>query len=243
MQQVLAERQKIMLKVGQFELPYAYSPLINRVTASVPLLFGAEVQSNDVVLGGAMRGFQLSGLLADRLRWYLAYGAPALASDGNLEGNREFFGVFRDFFLRIATPDPARNIGFFAYFTQPPRDPSNPATLDRGRRYGLDAAIEWNKIHFYGTFVYGENTNPTGSGRPGFLRSGFIEVDHMFLPWLGLTGRWDIQTIDNDGKTAYSDAKSIALRFYLFQHIQILGEYQQLDHNQSMNWLQATISF
>src|SRR5579862_614032 len=41
-QQVLDERTKTMLKLGQFELPFSYSPGINRTTPSLPLLFGAR---------------------------------------------------------------------------------------------------------------------------------------------------------------------------------------------------------
>jgi hypothetical protein len=243
MQQVLDQRRGIMLKVGQFELPYAYPPGSDRVTVLLPLLFLAEVQNNDTPLGGTMRGVQASGIIGNQARWYLDYGAPSLQSDGNLVGQRQFLGVFRDFFLRVSTRDPARNFGLFGYFTQPPRDPTKPSTFDRGQRYGVDAAVLWHGFQFFATAVYGENSDPTGSGKRGFLRSGFIEADHMFRPWLGLTARWDVQTIDTNGTTAYTDAKSIALRVYPLTHLQLLGEYEQLDHGQSATWLQATISF
>ena len=76
-QQVLDERTKTMIKAGQFELPFAYSPLINRTTASVPLLFGAGVQDNDVRLGFAMNGVQFSVGDPEKTQFFFAVGEPA----------------------------------------------------------------------------------------------------------------------------------------------------------------------
>src|SRR5262249_6598763 len=151
------------LKVGQFELPYAYSPVTHLITITTPLLFGAGIQGNDVRVGAPMRGIQLSGLIADRARLYIAYGAPSLHADGNVVGEREFFGEFRDLFLRVSNADLARNFGFFAYFTRPTRNPNDPNTRQDGQRYGLDGTLEWRGFQFFAMAVYGEDSHPLGT--------------------------------------------------------------------------------
>ncbi len=245
-QQVLDEHSKLMIKVGQFELPFAYSPGINRLTVNGPLLFGAGLEGNDVRLGRPMRGVQLSGLIGQTVRWYVAYGAPSLASPGNTVGEREFLGEFRDIFLRVATSDPAHQVGFFTYETRPSRDPNNPNTRERGQRYGFDGVYNWRGIQVSAMAVYGENSNPAGTGKKNFLHSGFIEIDRMFLPWIGLTGRWDVQTIESSGKNLYSDSETISLRIYPIpkhQNLKLVAEYQQRDHRRSNTALMAAITF
>ena len=242
-QQVLSEREKILLKAGQFELPYAYSPGINRETIFVPLLFGAGLQRNDARLSSAIRGLQLSGLAPRILRWYLAGGAPSVLTPGNTIGRREFFGEFPDFFLRVSTPDLAHEVGAFAYLIQSPRDPSDSSTQQHGQRYGLDARWLWRGNQLFGMLVYGEDSDPTGKGKKGVLRSGFLEVDHQFKPWLGLAGRWEAQTTDNGTGRVYSDARSLSLRVYLNQHVKLIGEYQLLAHKQYATALAAAIAF
>jgi hypothetical protein len=242
-QQVLDERNKVLFKIGQFELPYSYSPVTHLSTVFGPLLFGAALQGNDVRIGSAMRGVQFSGLLYDKARWYVAYGAPALLASGNLVGHRQFFGEFRDLFVRLSNRDLARNVGLFFYLTEPPRNPNDPKTMDRGQRYGLDATLHWRGFQFYLMALYGEDRDPRGNGRRGFLRSGFFEVDKMLLPWLGMAARWDVQTTEINGNRAYADAKTISLRFYPVQNLKLVAEYQQRDHGVSGTALLATLSF
>ncbi|HZT43431.1 MAG TPA: hypothetical protein VFA07_14780 [Chthonomonadaceae bacterium] len=242
-QQVLSERQKIMLKAGQFELPFAYSPGINRTTSFSPLIFGAGLQGNDVRLGSPMRGLQLSGLARRLLRWYVADGAPSVLTPGNTIGKREFFGEFPDFFLRLSTPDLAHEVGVFTYLTQFPRNPADPSTGEHGQRYGLDARWLWRGNQLFGMLVYGEDSNPTGAGKKGVLRGGFFEIDRQFQPWWGLAGRWEIQSTDNGTGRVYLDAKTISLRVYISQNVKLIGEYQQLAHNRSATALEAAITF
>lgn len=242
-QQMLNERNKLLLKVGQFELPFAYSPGINAITVFSPLLLNAGVQGNDVRLGAPMRGLQLSGQVANRVRWSVASGAPSLLSTGNTVGEREFLGEFRDLFLRVSNANLTRNYGLFAYFIHPTRKLTDPMTREHGYRYGVDGALYWRDFRFYGMLVYGENSNPTGTGQTGNLRSGFVEVDRMLLPWLGLTGRWDIQSIHRDSRRLYADARTISLRLYPTPFIKVVAEYQQADHGRSSTALLGAVSF
>lgn len=242
-QQVLDERTKAMIKIGQFELPYAYSPGITRTTASDPLVFSAALEGNDAALGAPMSGLQFSIGPPDRLRAFLAYGAPSSASSGLLIGERQFFGRFRDLFFRIATGRQDKQIGFYTMLTHPPRDPSNSRSGENGQRYGLDGLIFIHDAQIHAGVAYGENSNPLGNGKHGYFRSAFIEADKMVLPWLGLTGRWDLQTAYTSGGKAYSDAKTIALRIYPYHSLRLAAEYQQLDHRVSTTALTASIIF
>ena len=242
-QQVIWEREKIFLKVGQFELPYGYSPGANRSTVFGPLLFGIGLERNDVRLGSAMRGLQLSGFHPKWFRWYLADGAPSVLASGNTIGQREFFGEFRDLFVRVATPDLTRNAGLFAYFTNPTRSLTDVTTREHGQRYGLDGTLFWHGNQIQGMLVYGENSDPRGAGHKGTLRSGFVEIDRMLHPWIGLTGRWDIQSSDDGTGNRYADAKTVGLRLYPSQYVRLQAEYQWLDHNRYASALMAGFSF
>ncbi len=242
-QQVLDEHSKLMFKIGQFELPYAYSPFINMATVFQPQIYLASLQDNDVEIGTTMRGIQLSGLINHRVQFYLAYGAPAINTSGFAVGQREFLGEFRDFYMRFANRDQARNLGFFVYLTHPPRDPADLSTSDRGQRYGLDGRFDWRGFQFYAMAVYGENSDPLGNGKRGFLRGGFIEVDKMFLPWLGLAVRLEAQTTNIGTTRTYSDAKTISLSLYPIRNLKLTAEYQQRDHGRSDTALQASLSF
>jgi hypothetical protein len=243
-QQVVDERTKAMIKAGQFELPYGYSPLINRTTASSPLLFGAGVQDNDVRLGFAMNGVQFSVGDPEKTQLFFAVGEPASLTGGILNSEHYFFGRFRDVFVRVTAGKFSRQVGLFTYLTSPPRDPADARTKEHGQRIGLDGALLLhNNLQLHGMAVYGENSNPLGDGKRGFFRSAFAEADQMFLPWLGLTGRWDVQTISAGGKDNYSDARSVAIRFYPYHSVKLMAEYQQLDHDKSTTYLFAAITF
>lgn len=242
-QQVLNERYKLMVKVGQFELPFAYSPAINRITVFQPLVFGVGVDNNDVRLGAPLRGIQLSGLVPDKLRWYVDAGAPSLLSTGNTIGQKEFLGKFPDLFVRVSNADLRRNIGVFGYITSLTSNPNDPSTHDHGQRIGIDGNYYWQHFQFYGMLVYGVNSNPINNGKDGVLRSGFIEADRMLLPWFGLTGRVEAQTIGADGQRAYAQAYTLSARLYPVRNLRLSAEYQQNDHRHSGTALMAGISF
>ncbi len=242
-QQILDEKSKLMAKVGQFELPYSYSPNIHLVSSFQPLLFGVGLSNNDVRLGSAMRGIQLSGIADNRVRWALAYGAPAVNTPGNSVGNRSFFGDFRDFFLRVSNANQPRSIGMFLYLSNPPLNVLQPAAANRGLRIGIDGAYIWKGWQFSAMAAYGENNDPLGNGTKGTFRTGFIEADKMLLPWLGINGRLEAQTVGEAGKIFYSDAKTIGLCLYPVSRIRLTAEYQQADHGASATALFASLTF
>ena len=241
-QQAVDEQNKTSIKAGQFELPYAYSPFINKITPSTPLLFGTLLEANDVSVGAAMSGVQLSVGRLDGTRAYLAYGAPPANGNGTLKGDNTFLGRFRDLFLRVAQGRADKQVGIFGYFTNPPRDPANPNSVERGRRYGIEGTLLMRAVDLQAMAVYGENSDPLGNGKPGFFRSAFIEADRMLLPWLGVTGRWDIQSLYTAGRT-YNDAMTVALRLYPYRSIKLSLEYQRLDHDRSATTLSAAVTY
>lgn len=241
-QHVLDEKNHIQLKGGQFELPYAYSPEANRTTISTPGLFFGGFMGNDVSLGGTMSGLQLSGIAPGGLHWFLAHGAPAAPQSGNVNGERAFFGRFRDTFARIAMGAPERHAGAFAYLMRPPRDPNTVTSETRGVRFGLDGTYFWRGYQVQGMAIYGENSDPKGTGVKGILQGGFVEVDRMITPWLGLTGRLEAQTLRIGASRSYGDAKTISLRIYPYEKVKLIAEYQKQDHGRSTTSLGAAIS-
>ena len=245
LQQVLSERGRVMLKVGQFELPLAYSPGINRATLFQPLLFGAATHTNDVRLGSAMRGFQLAAQAPKWADAYIAVGAPSVLTPGNTVGEREFLGEFRDVFLRVASPLPDRNVGGFLYVTHPTRDPANPGSRTDGLRFGLEGKVIWKGAQIDLLAIYGEDSNPTGMGQKGVVRGMFLEGDKMIRPWVGVTGRFETQTI-SAAKNVYSNAWTAGIRFYPVsgqRYLRLQAEYQQMDHGRTATALQATVNF
>jgi hypothetical protein len=243
-QHVLDDKNKIMLKGGQFELPWAYSPEINRTTISLPdLFFGVNVNPNDVALGAPMSGLQLSGAAPGGMQLYLAYGGPAYNSSGNTIGNREFFGRFRDLFVKASTGEPSRNIGAFAYLTYPPRSRTNPATEERAVRYGLDGTLIWKGIQFQGMAVYGKNADPAGTGKHGIMRGALLEADRMILPNVGVTARVDVAQRSFNNVKTYFDGKTIALRYYPIDNLKLIAEHQWLDHGRRSASIMAAFAF
>jgi hypothetical protein len=91
--------------------------------------------------------------------------------------------------------------------------------------------------------IYGENSDPRGLKKKGFLTGGFFEVDHMFKPWLGLCGRIDVLTIKNSASHIYTDAGTISLRVYPHHNLKIAAEYQRQDHGMSSIGFLADITF
>jgi hypothetical protein len=172
----------------------------------------------------------------------VAYGAPPANGNGTLNGENNFLGRFRDLFLRVTHGSSDRQVGIFGYFTNPPRDPSNPNSFERGQRYGVEGTLLLRAVDLQAMAVYGENSDPLGNGKPGFFRSAFLEADRMLLPWLGVTGRWDTQSLYTGNRT-YNDAKTLALRLYPYRSIKLSAEYQQLDHGRSATTLSAAITF
>lgn len=243
-QHVLDDRHKIMLKGGQFELPWAYSPEINRTTISTPgLFFSAVIDPNDVALGGSVTGLQLTADAPGKLRFYLGGGAPASSESGNLIGDREFFGRFRDVFVKVSSGEVTRNAGLFAYFTNPARKRRDPSTEERAVRYGFDGTLFCHSFQIQGMAVYGENSDPGGLGKQGFVRGALVEVDRMFLGNAGATVRFDLTQKSFNGVHVYRDAKTIALRYYPFPHLKLIGEHQWLDHGERLTSVMASIAF
>jgi len=242
-QHVLDEPNKVMLKAGQFELPYSYSPTIHLITQNQPLILGAGLHGNDVRLNATMTGLLLSGFIPHRFRWYIAGGAPSALFSGNLVGEREFFGRFRDTFIRLSTVPLDRNLGIFAYFTHPPRSNTHPNTKERAVRYGLDSLYLWHDFQVQAMLIYGENSDPQGNGRRGILSGAFLEVDRMIIPWFGITGRWDIQRTTIGATKRWTDAKTLSLRLYPYEKIKLVAEYQDRDHGRSSSTFFAVISF
>jgi len=242
-QQVVDDKQKVMVKAGQFELPYAYSPVINRTTVFEPLLFTGGIFGNDVVLGSAMTGIQIAAGDPRNVRGYLVAGAPAFLATGNQVGDRQFFGRFRDLFMRVATGPAGKTAGIFALFAHPPRDPADPSSHQTSRRIGLDGLYNWRTVQLSGAAVYGQDNNPTGSGQAGILRSAFLEADDLLMPRLGITARLGVQTVSMGGKTAYSDARLISLRGYPYPHLRLSAEYVSQDHGAHEIGLLADIAF
>lgn len=240
-QQVVDDRSRLMVKAGQFELPLGYSPEINKTTISYPIiLFSSNLVSNDVALGGAVSGLQLSGRTGAGLTWYAEAGAPAATQSGNPVGDRVFFGRFRDFFGRVAMGDPGRNLGAFIYLFSP--EPRTGGGSDsHGLRAGLDGNLFWKGNQFQGMWIYGESTRPSTSR--GTLRGGFIEADRMVLPWFGITARLDVQSSSAPGIAHYLDAKTLTVRFYPVQHVKLAAEAQSLDHGARTFSLQAALTY
>ncbi len=241
-QHVMDERHKVMIKAGQFELPYAFSTGINQTTINAPSTFFSVVNGNDVTIGLPINGLQMSGADGARFQWYLAGGAP-VPFNGSTVGRRNFIGEFRDFFARIATGALSRNAGFFVLFAQPLRNPNDESTGDRERRLGVDGQLFWKGIQFQGEALYGDNANPRGDGKRGFIRGAFLEADRMFLPWLGLTGRLDVRTIATSAGRAYNDAKTISLRLYPHGNLKFQAEYQRLSRGRETISFLADVAF
>lgn len=242
-QQVLSERNKIMLKVGQFELPYSYSPEINRTTISYPLIFfAAGAQPNDITIGGAVSGLQVSGNAPGHVSLYLVGGAPAFNQGGVRVGERQWWGRFRDVFLRAAVGPVERQGAVFAYFASPPTGATSDGSA---QRYGLDGVyfVDSVKLQLHGMAVYGENDNPARSGPKGTVRAAFVEADHMFGKWVGLTGRLDWATSDFAAGRSYQDAKTLSLRVYPLDHLKLVAEVQWLAHGGSSEAFMAAVSF
>lgn len=242
-QQVLDEKTKTMLKIGQFELPYAYSPGTHLVSAFPPQIFGVGLAGNDVRLGSALRGVQLSGLVADKARWYLAYGTPSTLTPGNINGRHEFLGQFHDVFARVSTSGFDKNIGAFTYLTDQARNPADPGSTERGYRLGLDGSYLWRDYQFFAMSVYGEDKDPLGDGRRGTFRSGFVEADKMLLPWVGVNLRLEAQSVSVGGRQTYSDGKGIGLRVYPVPFVRLTAEYIRQEHDRSESALSASTAF
>lgn len=240
-QQVLDERSGLMLKAGQFELPLAYSPEISKTTIAYPvILFSSGLVSNDVALGGAVSGIQLSGRAGRRVSWFLEAGAPAFNQSGNPVGDRTFFGRFRDVFGRVEAGAPGRSGGAFLYLTSPePRTPGG-AGGGHGTRLGLDGTFTWKANQVQAMWVYGENARPAGKGT---VRGGFVEADRMFLPWLGATIRLDVQSSSLPGPAHYLDAKTLTVRFYPVPRVKLAAEVQALDHGGAALGFQAALTY
>jgi hypothetical protein len=199
-QQVITERNKIMLKAGQFELPYAYSPVINETTISAPLLFyGSGLQGNDVALGAAMSGIQLSGKWK-KLTLYLATGEPAANSSGLLIGERQFFGRFRDTYIRISQGPPDRELGLFGYFTHPTRSMTDQPPANTGSAGALMERSFGAATRFRGWQSTGKTATPTATvrlarcGAPSWsltecsLHAWGLPEDTIFSPLLRALG-------------------------------------------------------
>ena len=190
-----------------------------------------------------MRGVQLSGIAASRVRWSVAYGTPSTLSPGNADGKRQFFGQFHDVFARVSTASLSRGAGAFVELTDQPRSPGNSGSRHRGTRIGLDGTYFTHGYQLFAMPVYGEDDNPLGDGRKGVLRSGFVEADKMLTPWLGLNMRLEAQSVSVGGQTRYSDGKLIGLRIYPAPFVRLTAEFQQRDHGTSASSLTASTVF
>jgi hypothetical protein len=162
---------------------------------------------------------------------------------GNADHRRQLWGRFRDVFVHLRHGGPRQALGAFAYFTAPPRRPSDPATQETVRRYGIEGRVRWNGCLINAVLAYGTNSDPKGTGVRGTLRGGFLEVDRMVLPSLGVTGRWEAQGASAGSKTVYSQATTLGFRYYPGDQLRLSAEYQWRDHDRSTLALLATLAF
>jgi hypothetical protein len=190
-----------------------------------------------------MSGLQLTGAIADRLRWALVIGAPAAVSSSTPHGEREFFGRFKDIFLRVATGSLTRGAGLFAFITEPRRIVNGAPVKDNAWRIGLDSTFFIKANQLQAMIMYGEDEDPRGLGKAGTLRGGFIEADRMIKPWLGITARYEVVDLHTTVSRSYQDARTISLRVYPARFVKLAAEYQDLDHGRSTTGFLASISF
>ena len=198
-------------------------------------------------IGEYQDGVEVGGSLPQDVHWSAAVvkgrnsaSAVAASSDaGKFDAN---------LFLRLAKRIQRHRIGAFAYIGRNTLvNDQRVAFGDDLLRVGADASVWIEHLNFYGVYLYGRNSNSTGSGRELTYSGGFLQGDYHLHDNVALTLRLSVVNQPPPGTEASRQTFSAVLpgiQLFILDHGKLSFEYafQNKDRG-GFGSIQAEVAF
>lgn len=258
-QHAFDDRNNLNLRVGQYEQPLGLSSDITRLTHAGYLSYEAGVGQNDFSFSSPVRGIMLSGgSLGDGLRFALSYHAPQERETAHGEPEmEEMEGVtltrqLNTVLLRLEQQIRDNRFGIFGTMGSTRIATPDGTSKDHYSRFGVDVEAPFRIARVYGTWMTGENSNPTVGGGRGSLTGGFIGAEfplaHSSGEHSGHTPyaaylQYDRVHVRSPLEEGVSEGPTVGFLMHPVQYLAIIAEYQHRRENRDRFVLAGHVSF
>ena len=206
-------KSPLNIRIGQFVLPLAFTPELQRLTWGEYLAYGQRVGFNDFSLANPQTGITASwGKPNNGLRLDVAFTQPRrhFENGGGEDSNLLFTSpTFSNVFTKVQYQAERVRVGIFhdsgktnLFTTVSDGEGSSSISksTDSYTRSGIDAEAQLGKFRLYGQLLAGTHSNPLSNGERGSMNGGFIGLDYAMGKKCMIYLRYDkAQTRTSDG--------------------------------------------
>jgi hypothetical protein len=184
----------VNVRAGLFELPFAVSPRVHRLSVQPYLIYGLTAfdllrrpspargeRGDSLQLGAAQVGLEVSGVETE---------SGVVAALGLSEGanNRKDNNSSKDVYLRVGRSFGLHDAGVFVYYSP---DVLGQGVQDSALRIGPDLDLYFRRGRVLAQFLANHDSNPTASGESLWFYGGFVEGNYRLTPRLLALARTD----------------------------------------------------
>ena len=182
------------LRGGLFELPFAVSPRVHRLSTQGYLIYGLTAfdllrrpvpsrgtRKDTLMLSSTQIGGEVSGQNT-------ANGFVWAAGVVNGSNNREDNNSSKDVYLRLGDSFGFHDSGLFLYYSP---DVLAQGVQDAALRVGPDLDLYFRRGRIFAQFLAAHDSNPTARGEGMWFYGGFLEGNYRLTPRLLALGRMD----------------------------------------------------
>jgi hypothetical protein len=237
---------KLYAKLGRIEMDIPFTQ------ARTPHLFGYDIYFANTGLesdsiGVYQDGLELGGDLPGDAHW-----SAAVVKGRNDDSMKDLTDQADDFdgnlFLRLHKRVSRHRFGVFSYIGRNKLavEPNQPFK-DSIFRIGADANVWVQRLNLYGVYMYGSNSNSTGTGESSSFNGGFAQADYHLRDAVALTMRLNVvsrPTGDVGSSKETFTSLFPGVQVFLFQHLKLSFEYGFLNQKRdSFGAIQAEVAF
>ena len=241
----VAHGNRLYAKGGRLELDIPFT------LARAPHLFGYEIYFANTGaetdgIAAHHEGVELGGDAGEHGHWSAAL-VGARHSEQSKQLSSDVGGFDPAGFLRYAQRIGGHRVGGFAYLGR------NTLALVRGTpfkddllRLGVDADVWIDRLNLYGLYMYGRNSNSTGTNTSATFSGGFAQADLHLLEPLALTLRLNVVNKPTSSLASKDTFSSLfpGIQVFIFEHGKLSFEYGFLNkERKSFGAIQAEFAF
>lgn len=237
---------KLYAKAGRIELDLPFTHVRNPHLFSYDIYFANTGFESDNI-GDYQDGVELGGNPSGDLHWSAAVVKGR--NSETAEENSDDAGRFdANVYLRVAKRVNKHRFGGFAYIGRNTLAPAPRASFDNNLlRLGLDASVWARRLNLYGAYMYGRNSDSTGTRKELSFNGGFVQADYHVRDIVVLTARLNAVSRP-PGRTqqpheTFTDFFP-GIQVFLFEHGKLSFEYGFFNKDQSgYGAIQAEVAF
>ena len=172
-------------RAGLFELPFAVSPRVHRLSVQGYLIYGLTAsdllrrpspargeRGDSLQLGSTQVGLEVSG-------WNTTNGLMGALGVTNGSNNRKDNNASKDVYARVGHSFGFHKTGLFLYYSP---DVLGQGVNDTALRLGPDLDLYFRRARVLAQFLANYDSSPTGRGEGFWFYGGFVEGNYRLTP-------------------------------------------------------------